>query len=180
MGKDAMPSSDINPGNALQRIEECQMYMTVGEWAKFEYLYRLLAKFQDIRVRGTGKMRDDDEFTLAWNGLRANSVDSMLKNLESAQSFEGFLDWMQRLSDIIKDPRCLWNILHTEVQPTLKITLEQSHEIAAKFFTPEMLFSPAVFGCTLGVCLLLNVVSALVPALRALRHPIMDSLNSKR
>ena len=46
--------------------------------------------------------------------------------------------------------------------------------------TPEMLFSPAVFGCTLGVCLLLNVVSALVPALRALRHPIMDSLNSKR
>ena len=46
--------------------------------------------------------------------------------------------------------------------------------------TPEMLFSPAVFGCTLGVCLLLNVVSALVPALRALRHPIMDSLNTKR
>ena len=46
--------------------------------------------------------------------------------------------------------------------------------------TPEMLFSPAVFGCTLCVCLLLNVVSALVPALRALRHPIMDSLNSKR
>ena len=46
--------------------------------------------------------------------------------------------------------------------------------------TPEMLFSPAVFGCTLCVCLLLNVVSALVPSLRALRHPIMDSLNSKR
>lgn len=135
-----MPSSDINPGNALQRVEECQKYMTLGQWSKFEYLYRLLAKFQDIRVRGTGKMRDDDEFTIAWNTLRANSVDSMLKNLESAQSFEVFLDWMQRLSDIIKDPRCLWNILHTEVQPTLKITLEQSHEIAAKFFTPEMLF----------------------------------------
>lgn len=46
--------------------------------------------------------------------------------------------------------------------------------------TPEMLFSPVVFGCTLGVCLLLNLVSALVPALRALRHPIMDSLNTKR
>ena len=47
-------------------------------------------------------------------------------------------------------------------------------------FTPEMLFSPAVFGCTFGVCLLLNVVSALVPALSAMRHPIMDSLNTKR
>ncbi len=46
--------------------------------------------------------------------------------------------------------------------------------------TPEMLFNPAVFGSTLAVCLVLNVVSALVPALWALRHPIMESLNTKR
>ncbi len=46
--------------------------------------------------------------------------------------------------------------------------------------TPEMLFNPAVFGCTLAVCVVLNVVSALVPALVAMRHPIMESLNTKR
>ena len=47
-------------------------------------------------------------------------------------------------------------------------------------FTVEMLFNPAVFGIALAVCVVLNVVSALVPALYALRHPIMESLNSKR
>ena len=47
-------------------------------------------------------------------------------------------------------------------------------------FTAEMLFNPAVFGCTFAVCVVLNVVSALVPALGALRHPIMESLNMKR
>ena len=46
--------------------------------------------------------------------------------------------------------------------------------------TPEMLFNPAVFGCALVVCVVLNVVSALVPALGAMRHPIMESLNTKR
>lgn len=46
--------------------------------------------------------------------------------------------------------------------------------------TPEMLFNPTVFGCALAVCVVLNVVSALVPALGAMRHPIMESLNTKR
>lgn len=47
-------------------------------------------------------------------------------------------------------------------------------------FTVEMLFNPAIFGSALVVCVILNVVSALVPALYALRHPIMESLNSKK
>ncbi len=46
--------------------------------------------------------------------------------------------------------------------------------------TPEMLFNPAVFGSALAVCVVLNVVSALVPALGAMRHPIMESLNTRR
>lgn len=46
--------------------------------------------------------------------------------------------------------------------------------------TQEMLFNPAVFGCALAVCVVLNVTSALVPALGAIRHPIMESLNMKR
>ena len=47
-------------------------------------------------------------------------------------------------------------------------------------FTVEMLFNPMVFGITLAVCVVLNVVSALIPVLYALRHPITESLNSKR
>ncbi|OHT04644.1 hypothetical protein TRFO_27782 [Tritrichomonas foetus] len=139
--KAEMPSPDINPGNSIQRVEECLKYMTLQMWPQFCFLYSRLLNFQEIRVKGAGKMlRDDDEFTCAWNKLRASSVDCFLRNLESAQSFDEFIRWMKKLSEIIQDPRCLWNILHTEVQPSLKVTLEQSREIASQFFTPEMLF----------------------------------------
>lgn len=138
---DELPSSDINPGNALARVQECQKYLTLQMWTQYSFLYKHLAQFQDIRVRGAGKMlRDDDEFTKAWNALRTSSVDMMLKCLESAQSFEEFKLWINHLAPIINDPRTLWNIIHTEVQCSLKVTLEQSREIQDAFFTHEMLF----------------------------------------
>lgn len=139
-GSEPMPSSDINPGNSIQRVEECMRYMILQQWNKFYFLYPKLQKFQEIRIKGAGKMLRDDEFTNAWNNLRASSVDMILKNLESANTFDDFLEWMKKLSDIVTDHRCLWNILHTEVQPSLKVTLEQSRQLAAKFFSPEMLF----------------------------------------
>ncbi len=46
--------------------------------------------------------------------------------------------------------------------------------------TGEMLFSPLVFGIALLVCVVLNLLSALVPAWNSLRHPIVNSLNAKR
>ena len=45
--------------------------------------------------------------------------------------------------------------------------------------SPGMLINPAVFGYTLIFCLILNLMSALVPAWRALRRPIVDALNDK-
>lgn len=136
-----MPSPDVNPGNAIQRVEECMKYMSLQQWKKFNFLYPRLQKFQDVRIKGTGKMlQDDDEFTRAWNNLRANAVDVLIKNLESSQSFDEFLDWTVRLGDIVTDKRTLWNILHTEVQPSIKVTLEQSRQISAKFFPSNILF----------------------------------------
>ena len=139
--KEEMPSTDVNPGNSMQRIEECMKYMSLQQWSKFDFLYPHLYKFQDVRVKGAGKiLKDDDKFTCAWNKLRAYSVDSLLKNLESAQSYDEFIGWLKRLSGIVTDQRTLWNILHTEVQPSLKVTLEQSKQIASRFFSPEILF----------------------------------------
>lgn len=46
--------------------------------------------------------------------------------------------------------------------------------------TFEMLFNPAVFGCAFGLCIVLNTVSALIPAASALRHPIIHSINTNR
>ena len=46
--------------------------------------------------------------------------------------------------------------------------------------TAEMLLNPVIFGITLLICLILNIVSALIPATFALRRNIIDSLHSKR
>lgn len=48
------------------------------------------------------------------------------------------------------------------------------------FLTSEMLFNPMVFCTAFGLCIVLNLVSALLPAVFALRHTIVRSLNSKR
>ena len=45
--------------------------------------------------------------------------------------------------------------------------------------SPGMLINPAIFGYTLIFCLILNLMSALVPAWRAPRRPIVDALNNK-
>lgn len=44
----------------------------------------------------------------------------------------------------------------------------------------EMLFAPSVFAAALLLCVLMNLLSALLPAWNSLRHPIIRSLNEKR
>lgn len=44
----------------------------------------------------------------------------------------------------------------------------------------EMLFAPLLFLAALAVCVLLNLLSALLPAWHSLRRPIVNSLNEKR
>lgn len=44
----------------------------------------------------------------------------------------------------------------------------------------EMLFAPTVFGVALLVCVILNLISAFIPAWNSLRRPIVESLNEKR
>ena len=46
--------------------------------------------------------------------------------------------------------------------------------------TFEMLFNPIVFGSSLLFCVLLNLISALIPTAWALRHSIIHSIHSKR
>ena len=48
------------------------------------------------------------------------------------------------------------------------------------FLTPGMLLNPVVIGITFMVSLVLNVLSALIPALHALKKDIVYSLNEKR
>jgi len=52
-------------------------------------------------------------------------------------------------------------------------------ESTEQILTPAMLFNLPVFGIALVVCILLNLLSAFIPAWRASRHQIVDSLNLK-
>lgn len=51
---------------------------------------------------------------------------------------------------------------------------------APPVFTFEMLFNPTIFALVLGLCVVLNLISALVPTLWALRRPIVECLYTKR
>jgi putative ABC transport system permease protein len=45
--------------------------------------------------------------------------------------------------------------------------------------TGEMLFTPTVFITALLVCIIINLLSALIPAWNSLRKPIVSSINEK-
>ena len=47
-------------------------------------------------------------------------------------------------------------------------------------YTAEMLFNPTLFLIVFGLCIVLNLISALVPTVLALRHSIIYSIQTKR
>lgn len=47
------------------------------------------------------------------------------------------------------------------------------------YFTVEMLLNPVLFLVMLSICLVLNVLSAMIPALSVLRHPIIQAIQTK-
>lgn len=53
-------------------------------------------------------------------------------------------------------------------------------ETISMSFRPEMFLSFTVFGVTLAISLILNILSALIPAIFSVRRPITDSLNQKK
>lgn len=62
---------------------------------------------------------------------------------------------------------------------TLFLYDEQNYS-GTTFLTSEMLFAPAIFLITLIICIVLNTLAALLPALLTMRKPIVESLNQKQ
>ena len=48
------------------------------------------------------------------------------------------------------------------------------------YFTVEILLNPVLFLVVFCICLVLNIISSLIPALLALRHPIIQAIQTKR
>ena len=52
--------------------------------------------------------------------------------------------------------------------------------VMATSITPEMLFNPYIFLIAFGVCVILNLLSTLIPTFHALRRSIIYSLNTRK
>jgi hypothetical protein len=136
-----LPSPDVDAENVLSRIQECHHYMFIRQWSHFRFLYGKLAEFQKLLSRQSQSVFvDDTNLAVALAELRLHAVDSILRNLEGSRNYDDFMDWMERLAEIIEDKRTFWNVLHTEVRPSLKVTLPQSDEISRHFFTAQERF----------------------------------------
>lgn len=139
--------ANVNSDNFIQLTEECQNYVFQEEWEDFFFLLPSLAQFYENYSKDLDPnvpIQETDDLSNSWHTLRANSVEAIVKHLDNATSFQEYMDWLQKLSNVINNPQHLWQVLHTEVQSSLKTTMKQSQEIANRFFKPEQLFEFSV------------------------------------
>ena len=73
-----------------------------------------------------------------------------------------------------------WLILSTDatfifasIGAPLTATIDSSVNVR---LTPDMMFAPAIFIFSFIICVVLNLMSAIIPAWNALRHPVVKSL----
>jgi putative ABC transport system permease protein len=76
-----------------------------------------------------------------------------------------------------------WGILYTGrvwVFSLFESMPEQLPDGVVPAISGEMLFAPIIFISALVLCIILNMLSAIIPAWRSLHKPIINSLNEKR
>ena len=132
-------SQEINQTNIVSRLEECASYISAQEWHDFFRVYDQIDNYNETRNKSRISV-PEDEISIIWQSLRSHAVDALLSNIEHVSTFDDFIDWVEKIAKILKDPRMLWNIMHNEMHTTLKINEQQVQQINEKFFSPEMVF----------------------------------------
>ncbi|MDE5594036.1 MAG: ABC transporter permease [Muribaculaceae bacterium] len=73
-----------------------------------------------------------------------------------------------------------WILLSTDMASAFATILSTSNKLndpsVTVRFTSDMLFAPAIFGLAFLFCVILNILSAIIPAYYALNRPIVKSL----
>jgi hypothetical protein len=129
----SMPSESITPGNFFVRTKECQRYLADCRWEHFDFLYSRLSAFVD---------HEDDVIQSedSWRQFQDSVKRTVIQRLESAESFDDYQIGIRRLAMVVKDPKTLWTVMHTQINAKIKVTLNQSQILAITFFTPIQLF----------------------------------------
>lgn len=121
---------------------------------------RMETRLSEMGIRKSfGACRSGLLKQVMWENLVLTLAGGLLGLMLSWIALVAFRDWVFALFD--KAPNMLMEGMTTRV-------------------SGEMLLAPSVFIAALLLCVLLNLLSALIPAWNSLRHPIIQSLNEKR
>ncbi|EAY13847.1 hypothetical protein TVAG_044070 [Trichomonas vaginalis G3] len=130
-----LPSGDVKLENCNSRVKECEEYLLNSQWVQFQYLFKQLIKFNE-----KNRYEIPEAFSTAFDTMKKSAISHILKNLEIANIFEDFKVWFQRLSEVVSSKEELWNIIHTQANMSIRVTMRQNQELVSLFFTPETLF----------------------------------------
>lgn len=130
-----LPSGDVKIENYGARLKECEEYLINSQWVQFQYLFKQLTKFNE-----KNKYEINENFSTSYESIKKSAISSILKNLELTNVFEDFKVWLQRLSEVASSKEELWNIIHTQANMSIRVTMKQNQELVSLFFTPETLF----------------------------------------
>lgn len=120
----------ISPSDFDEKSKLCKKYVDSHDYSQF------LTSFQQL----SDLTRNSEEFTRKLNDLKQFAVDEKIKELETTESFDDYIQHLRILDDIIKDKKQLWDVMNSLTGTQLKVTLNQSQMIATAFFSPVMLF----------------------------------------
>lgn len=126
----------ITEENLEAKLSESCNLLDAQDFAKLGPLLRRLLEYCEANCE-SGHL---EKVVSKCHELRERAKAMILDRLETVTVFEQFQQLLQSLSEIVDNKRQLWNILHSEMNASLKVTLRQSQLIAAAFFSPVMLF----------------------------------------
>jgi hypothetical protein len=129
----AIGANFISSANFAAQTRECESLLADLQWDRFDNLYAQLADFAD-------RENDGMEFDEPWKQFQNSLIAWLKRRLETVANFNDFLCALARLSTVLSSPEALWSVLHSEITPRLKVTLNQSKIIAVAHFTANQLF----------------------------------------
>ncbi|OHT06199.1 hypothetical protein TRFO_25818 [Tritrichomonas foetus] len=128
---------EVNLDNFVSQLSNCSKLLDEQSWEDFKTLFTNLEAFQKDEIK---KAKNANELNDKWADFYQKCLKDMVRVTETATTFEAFVNYLRNLKIVVKDPRTLWKVLHTNINSQLKVTLHESQLIAAEFFTPEQLF----------------------------------------
>ncbi|KAH0787367.1 hypothetical protein GPJ56_008719 [Histomonas meleagridis] len=123
-----MSSSCASEESNDKLIDDCRVLLGSQDWNSFASLYKKISKIEFIE--------SNPKFMM----LKTDATNALIEKLESITEYEQYQVFLRFLDIVVNDKKMLWEVMHTQMKPILKVTVHQAQLIAATYFKPSMLF----------------------------------------